>query len=150
MLATAAGRFFSPTGDAMNLELLATLKDKLIHAPKLADVMNYFFDHFGEDPEFIGLGEATRHVFLEAVLAEVARQIFGGDAAVLDLMLTRLPDHRFIHGGGVLNGRLANVLYFEDVAVGLVCVATTPETKLARFTGKPLTPPPGRDKPSVN
>jgi hypothetical protein len=136
----------------MDLELLAVLKDKLVHATQFTDVVNYFFDHFGEDPEFIGLGEATRHPFLESVLAEVGRQMFGNQVAIMDMMLTRLPDRHFIHGGGVLNGRVATVLYFEDIAVGLVVVAssTSKETKLARFTGKPLTHPLGLDKPSPN
>jgi hypothetical protein len=136
----------------MDLELLAVLKDKLVHATQFTEVINYFFDQFGEDPEFIGLGEATRHTFLESVLAEVGRQMFGSQTAIMDMLLTRLPEKHFIHGGGILNGRVATVLYFEDVAVGLVAVASpiSKETKLARFTGKPLTHPPGLDKPSPN
>ena len=136
----------------MDLELLTVLKDKLVHATQFADVINYFFDHFGEDAEFIGLGDATRHAFLESVLAEVGRQMFGNQVAIMDVLLTRLPEQHFIHGGGVLNGRVATVLYFEDIAVGLVAVASpsSKETKLARFTGKPLKHPAGLDKPSLN
>jgi hypothetical protein len=136
----------------MDLELLTVLKDKLVHATQFTDVINYFFDHFGEDAEFIGLGEATRHAFLESVLAEVGRQMFGNQVAIMDLLLTRLPERHFIHGGGTLNGRVVTVLYFEDVAVGLVAVASpsSKETKLARFTGKPLKHPVGLDKPSPN
>jgi hypothetical protein len=136
----------------MDLELLTVLKDKLVHATQFTDVINYFFDHFGEDAEFISLGEATRHVFLESVLAEVGRQMFGNQVAIMDLLLTRLPERHFIHGGGTLNGRVVTVFYFEDVAVGLVAVASpsSKETKLARFTGKPLKHPVGLDKPSPN
>jgi hypothetical protein len=136
----------------MDLELLAVLKDKLVHATQFTDVINYFFDHFGEDPEFIDLGEQTRHAFLESVLAEVGYQMFGSRVAVMDLLLTRVPGRHFIHGGGILNGRVATVLYFEDIAVGLIAVASasSAETKLARFTGKPLMHPPGLDKPSPN
>jgi len=136
----------------MDLELLAVLKDKLVHATQFTDVINYFFDHFGEDTEFIDLGEQTRHAFLESVLAEVGYQMFGSRVAVMDLLLTRVPGRYFIHGGGILNGRVATVLYFEDIAVGLIAVASasSAETKLARFTGKPLMPPPGLDKPSPN
>ena len=136
----------------MDLELLAVLKDKLVHASQFTDVINYFFDHFGENAEFIGLGEATRHPFLEGVLAEVGRQMFGNNVAIMDMLLTRLPEQHFIHGGGTLNGRVATVLYFEDIAVGLAAVASpgSKETKLARFTGKPLKHPAGLDKPSPN
>ncbi len=136
----------------MDLEMLAVLKDKLVHAAQFADVINYFFDQFGQDAEFIGLGDATRHPFLESVLAEVGRQMFGNQVAIMDMLLTRLSEQHFIHGGGVLNGRVATLLYFEDIAVGLVAVASpsSKETKLARFTGKPLRRPTGLDKPSLN
>jgi hypothetical protein len=136
----------------MNLERMAELKDKLIHGAKFADVMSFFLAHFGNDPAFIRLGALTRHAFLEGVLGEIGRQMFGRPTPPSDLLLTRLPEWHFIHGGCFFNGRVANVLYFEDVAVGLLAVAPfspAEETRLARFTGKPLAPP-RVGRPSVN
>jgi hypothetical protein len=127
----------------MDLTKLAALKDKLVHATSFSEVVNYFLDHFGESPEFIALGQQARHPFLEAVAAQVFAKIFPGSEVVAQLLLTRLPEHQFIHGGCTVNGCFGTILYFEDVAVGLLMVTGPPlggETKMARFTGKPAIP----------
>jgi hypothetical protein len=127
----------------MDLTLLATLKDKLIHAKEFSDVMNYFFDHFGEDPDFIALGERTESPFLVAVLEQVGEQMFGRSVQLTNLLMTRLPEHQFIHGGFIINGRLANLIYFEDIHKGLMAVVASVspgETKFVRFTGRPMPP----------
>ena len=134
----------------MDLTLLATLKDKLANAKNFGDIWTYFFDHFGEDAEFIALGERTRDRMLEAILAQIGKEMFGRPVKVTDLLLTRLPEQQFIHGGLLLGGSLANVLYFEDIHMGVVAVVAAfrpSETKMARFSGIPL---PGRLEPSQN
>jgi hypothetical protein len=125
----------------MDLSLLATLKDKLATASDFSEVQRYFLDHFGEDPEFMKLGEKARHPFLEAVFAQIGQQLFRSPAALMELLLIRLPEHHFIHGSCVLNGRLSQVIYFEDVQLGLLTVLaslTPPETKYARFSGRAM------------
>jgi hypothetical protein len=124
----------------MDLSLLATLKEKLIEAEKFADVFSYFLDHFGEQREFIALGERTRHDFLENVLSQIGQQIFGRPVEMSGLILTRLADQQFIHGGGLMNGSLATVIFFEDINVGLAAIAVldSDETKFARFSARPL------------
>jgi hypothetical protein len=134
----------------MDLSLLATLKDKLVNATEFSDVWRYFLDHFGEDPEFIALGDRTRDAFLEAVLDQIGSQMFGKQVALTNFLLARLPDHHFTHGGGLLNGHLANVLYFDDIRTGMVAIwaSITPgETKYARFSGQRQRP---GLKPSAN
>src|SRR5207249_857407 len=106
--------------------------------------------NFGEKPEFIALGERIRHPFLEATIAQIGGEIFPGDVVVTNLLLTRVPGHDFVHGGCTVNGHLANVIYFEDVALGLLAVCMPPpsaETRLARFSGRRMPRPGG---PSVN
>jgi hypothetical protein len=137
----------------MDLSLLATLKQKLQSAKSFSDVYTYFLDHFGEDPAFIALGDqAGGDPFLEAVFAEVGRQLFGGHAVTLsEIRWTRLPEHHFLHGGCQMNGKLATVLYFDDVHVGLLAILwcfSPAETKFVRFTGRPL--PPVNREPSLN
>ena len=135
----------------MDLALLATLKDKLIHATNFGDVMNYFFDHFGEDPDFIALGDRAEDAFLQAVFEEVGGQIFGGKVRVTNVLLTRLPEQQFVHGGFLLNGQLGNVFYFEDLQMGLMAVVVSvapSETRMVRFSGRPV-PTPSR-QPSRN
>jgi hypothetical protein len=125
----------------MDLTKLATLRDTLLHADQFETVWRYFLDHFGEDPAFIALGEKTTDPFLEAVFGEVGRQLLGRPVEVNHVRLIRLPDHGFIHGGAVLGDRLANVLYFEDVRVGMLGVlwsVARGEMKYARFQGQPL------------
>ena len=134
----------------MDLAKLATLKDKLLHADDFRTVWEYFLDNFGEDPAFIALGEPTEQPLLEAVFAGVAQQLFQRPVAVRHLRLIRLPQEGFIHGGAVLEGKPANVLYFEDVQVGMLGVvwSVAPgEMKYARFSGRPARP---GGEPSVN
>ena len=137
----------------MDLALLATLKDKLVHATNFSDVMVYFFDHFGEDGEFMALGETGRVLFLESVLAEVAKQLFkdsGLSSLSIDFRLVRLPERHFVHGALTMGGRPANLISFEDIHMGLLTVIWTlkpPETKYVRFSGRPM---PRNLTPSVN
>jgi hypothetical protein len=134
----------------MDLTLLATLKDKLIHATDFSDVFTYFLDHFGEDEEFIEQGEVVRNEFLEQIYLQVGQQVFGRPVVLTNILFKHLPEHHFYHGGACLDGQVANVLYFEDACAGLLAILWSEkpgETKFARFRGRPLTPPP---KPSVN
>jgi hypothetical protein len=134
----------------MELALLATLKDKLVQASDFFKVYEYFLDQFGEDPEFIALGTPTGSPFLEAVLAEVGKQLFQKEVALRDVLLTRLPDQHFIHGTALLNGRIATVFYFEDVQMGLLAVAvslSTNQMTVARFSGRRIV---ASKEPSVN
>ena len=134
----------------MDLSQLGTLKEKLAEAGQFSDVLDYFLTHFGEKPAFIALGERARHPFLESILAQIGGQIFPGNIIVSNLMLTRLAEQQFVHGGCAINGCLATVIFFEDVQLGLLSVVMPPpgtETKLVRFSGRRLPRPSG---PAIN
>src|SRR5262249_36503157 len=125
----------------MDLSRLATLKEKLQTARVFGDVWRYFMDHFGDHPEFMALGEATRDEFLEEAVAQIAAQLSGGTVTMARMMLIRLPEHGFIHGSVVVGGRPGNVMYFEDIHMGLIGVAwsaATAEAKFVRFSGRQL------------
>jgi hypothetical protein len=127
----------------MDLQLLETLKEKLGAATNFSDVQTYFLDHFGEDPAFMALGEATTHPLIEATLAAVVEQLFGKTVPVDNLRLVRLPEQQFIHGGFTARGRIGSVFYFEDIHLGLatlIWTLTPAETKFVRFSGRPLRP----------
>src|SRR5262249_34472781 len=109
----------------MDLSLLAQLKGKMVQAKEFSKVWEYFLDHFGEDPAFIALGQPTRPPLLEAVFTQIARQLFQRDVDWSQVIFTSLPEHQFVHGGGLVGAGLLNVLYFEDIQVGLMC-ATRP------------------------
>src|SRR5262245_65306952 len=123
----------------MDLTLLTTLKEKLASASDFTEVWSYFFTHFGEDGEFIQQGERAEHPFLEALLVQLGAESFGRKIAISNLLLTHLPAHCFIHGGFTIEGRLGNVIYFDDIQTGLIAVIMShapSETKMVRFAGR--------------
>jgi hypothetical protein len=125
----------------MDLTRLATLKQKLQTAREFSEVWRYFMDHFGDDPDFMALGEQTRDNFLEQAVSQIAAQLTGAPVTVASMILIRLPEHGFIHGSVVLGGRPGNVMYFEDIHMGLMGVAWSAETaeaKFVRFSGRQL------------
>jgi hypothetical protein len=129
---------------------LQELKQKVLHDKDLAPVWSFFLDHFGENSEFMALGELTDHLFVEAVLAQVGQQLFGAEGAVTRLLLTRIADQHFIHGGFSMGVRIGGVFYFEDAQIGLAAVADKPpsiEAKYARFSARrmPKVGPPSRN-----
>jgi hypothetical protein len=134
----------------MDLARLQELKQKLLHEERLAPVWEFFLSRFGENPEFIALGERARHPFVETVVAEVGRQMYPREAEVSGLLLTRVPGRQFLHGAFSVGGRIGGVIYFEDARVGLVVVPDKPpsiEVKYARFSGHPVR---SRGEPSRN
>jgi hypothetical protein len=135
----------------MDLSLLQTLKEKIATAQKFDEVWTYFFDHFGEDAEFMKLGEATDHPFLEQVFVQVCARLFPSHVVLTRMLYTRLAAQHFVHGGLTINGRLATVMYFEDVQLGMLVIAAPragANNEYVRFTGRPA--PPRDAKPSLN
>ena len=134
----------------MDLAQLQQLKQELQREKTLSRIWLFFMDHFGDKEEFVAAGEDARDPFVEAVIANVGQQLFGEDGAVSDLILCRVPEQYFIHGGFALGGRIGGVIYFDDLKMGLLMVTDRPpsiEVKYARFSGKLL---PRRDGPSLN
>jgi hypothetical protein len=108
----------------MDLGLLATLKDKLLHAEKFDTVFAYFL----ESP------------MLEAVISQLGAQVLHYHRGTQGLLLTRLADYCFIHGGGRLGEHLLTVLYFEDIQMGLACAVApgSEQTQYMRFSGQEI------------
>jgi hypothetical protein len=134
----------------MDLSLLNTLREKLVRDKNLSQIYTYFLDHFGEDREFMSLGEGVREPFLEQVLAQIGAQLWNTEVVLFGLILKEVPEYKFIHGAGQMNGHLTTVIYFEEIKSGLCVVSssrTQPETKFARFRAERVKPVP---KPSDN
>lgn len=123
----------------MDLSGLETLKQKLIEATEFAPVWDYFMTHFGEQRAFMALGKRTRSPMLEAAIAQAAEEVFGAWVPVTNLLLVRLPEYQFMHGALVLEGRFANVFYFEDLGMGLLTIILSmagDNNRLVRFTAR--------------
>jgi hypothetical protein len=134
-----------------NLHMLPLLKQKLVQATEFNKVFHYFFDHFGENREFMSLGQQVRHEELEALIPRIAGEILGTKVILMKLMLIHLPKQQFVHGTAVFNGRMASFFYFEDSKVGMMAVlgpSPNAETKFSRFSGMYM--PPEKRKPSPN
>jgi hypothetical protein len=129
---------------------LAELKEKLLKDKDLAPVWAYFLDHFGENPEFAGLGTAVQIPFLQSVLVQISKQLFPTNATITNIRMVHIPEAQLIHGGFFMGGRVGGLFFFEDAQAGLAVICEQPpsiEVKYARFFGRPHRPIP---QPSLN
>ena len=134
-----------------NLHMLPLLKKKLVQATEFNLVFHYFFDHFGENREFMSLGQEVHNRELESIISRIAGELLGTQVLLMKLMLIRVPKQQFVHGTGIFNGRLATFFYFEDINVGMMALLgphPDAETKFTRFSGMHM--PPAKPKPSPN
>jgi len=119
----------------VDVEKIEELRRQLVEAEDLLPVWNFFFDHFGENPDFIALGKMARSPLLEEVLLRVGKQLFGEDVRTMGPTLIKLRKYKFLHGSGLINGRLAVLFFFTDLDMGMVSVVDSGgHTHLVRFT----------------
>ncbi len=116
----------------MPLKKLDELKEKLMVAEEIGDIWDFFFDHFGEDPEFMALGKRRKSPLLRTILAKLGRELHGDDGKLTGLQLVVLRSQRFAHGSCFLGSHPATVLYFADIGLGSAAV-TDPRTSMTHF-----------------
>jgi len=127
----------------VDMARLNTLKSQLLQATDFMAVFEYFMTHFGENPQFMAMGKRTRHAVIEAAVAQTFHRLYGQPLQAGQLLLTLLPKQHFVHGGGFYGEKLVNILYFDDLQMGLLAVATpfgASDIKLARLTGITVSP----------
>ena len=128
----------------MDLSRLEELKRLTLEATDFGVVLEYFFDHFGDHFEFSQIGERTREPILETIIQQTGNQVFGKVVNVSHVLLTRLPDHGFVHGGFMLDGNLGTLFFFDEVDTGLMVIsmsASGNDTRLIRFRGHRVSMP---------
>ncbi len=120
----------------MDLNRLKELKDKLMVAEEIGDIWDFFFDHFGENPEFMALGKRRKSPLLHGILVKLGTELFGPKGKLTALQLVVLRSQRFAHGSCFLGGLPATVLYFADIGLGSAAVTdpATGRTHFIRFT----------------
>lgn len=118
----------------VDLEKLDELQNKLTTAESFADVMDYFFDHFGENPEFMTLGKRVKSPLMSAVVQRVGQELLGRGVRVTGKHFVLLKKQGFIHGTAHLNGRLAVLFFFKGLDMGMLVCQVGDESKFARFT----------------
>ena len=124
----------------MDLHKLSILKEKLMVAKDFNKPWEYFFDHFGENPAFLDLGERTENPTLEAAIIQIGKQVFQReDVTVSHLLLIEIKAHKFIHGTCFLQGKVVTVFFFYDIDMGLFAASLGgSEVSLARFSSMEL------------
>ena len=115
---------------------LEELKEKLMTAEEIGDIWDFFFDHFGENPEFMALGKRRKSPLLHGILVRLGKELFGDKGKLTGLQLVVLRPQRFAHGSCSLGGFPATVLYFADIGLGSAAVTDprTGRTHFIRFT----------------
>ncbi len=124
---------------------LEGLKAKLVSEDNFNQIVHYFFDHLGEDPEFIKLCKPAKAPLLKEILAVVATKVFGAGAEATGLKILKHPKQDFYHGTCAIQGRMSTVLFFSDIDMGVVAIHmsfATSEISFVRFTSMML----GADK----
>ena len=127
----------------MDLKLIPTLKEKLAKASDISSAYEYFLDHFGEDPEFLKIGKRTQSPELEAFALAIGQQLYGKQCVVRNMLIERIPNTPLIHGVCRIHNHNANLLYFDDVKVGVIGIMPArmgDKTQFCRFSGQAIPP----------
>jgi len=120
----------------MNLTRLSVLKDKLMAAVDFKEPWDYFFENFGEDPEFFKFGKRAKLPILKEVVTKVGQRLFKQEKILVsDFLLTQIARHHFFHGACFIEGKIATILFFDDIDMGLIAIFLKgSEISLARFS----------------
>jgi hypothetical protein len=102
---------------------LATLEQKLLHPDDWDEAMNYFFDHFGNDSEFLELSKKTRLPIILTMMGEIGKQLFHKDAvALVNPMMFKVKEYNMIHGTCITEGRLIAFVYLMNIHKGVFSI----------------------------
>jgi hypothetical protein len=125
---------------------LTELKMRLISATDFYAVFNYFFDHFGENEEFIDKSIPRHNSKLQHVLiASVEPVLQQRTILARKVMMFYVPHEKFYHGAAIFNGVLTNFFYFQEIDAGLIALsldAMTGKTVIIRFSFQMVGEPP--------
>lgn len=120
---------------------LEKLRKELATGKNFGQIWDYFFDHFGENDAFMRLGERHSDKNLETLLADVVSKMIGKKTNFREVLLTRIPEHKFVHGMIIAPEGAGTVFLFEELQLGLVglSIMATGETPMARFSPQSIT-----------
>jgi hypothetical protein len=140
----------------LDMSKLSELKALMQLSRNIEKVWEYFMDNFGDFPAFQDQGQRMRDPYPQILssvrqiaMKNLVRYGLANDNINFDnSVLISIPEYNFIHGFGTVmgfdgnKGFLTNVLYFEDIKLGVVLMMVEDgRTDYARFS---LTvPPPG-------
>lgn len=120
-----------------------TLKTVLSTGTEFGKVFHHFFDHLGADPGFLDAGKRAKNPRLKTIVREAVEKALNEKTEITNLMLIKMAKEKFYHGTCFLNGRMATVLYFEDLDMGMIAISmglTTGQMSYIRFTSTTIDP----------
>ena len=121
----------------MDLKQLDVLKQKLATSSDFMEPWRYFLDYFAEDASFMRLGDRHEGTDLEGVIAAISRKLLSQEVSVDQALLTEIEGHEFVHGVCVVGGKMAGVIFFKDIDLGLLAITVSNrsgEVLLSRFS----------------
>ncbi len=128
----------------LDLQKLEELKEKTQTEEDFGAIWKFFFDHFGENPEFMALGQhadQTMQSYLEPILESICKQAVNREVMVAQFLLTEVPETEFYHGPCLTDAGIAVVFYFDDVKMGMFSLTPSLGSGLihyARFSTVPV------------
>jgi hypothetical protein len=112
------------------LQLLKQAMQTERELPRISDV---FWDEVAREPWFVNAGHPAENTRLRIITERVGSHILGGPYRATSTMLIHISEHAFWHGCCVLAGKLAQVLYFEDIDLGLLTIAGNIDSGTTHF-----------------
>jgi hypothetical protein len=106
----------------LDLRKLEDLKEKMQVEEDFGTIWKFFFDHFGENPEFMTMGgraDESMRQFLEPILESICKELVNREVMTAEFILTEIPDQKFYHGPCLTDAGIAVVFYFEDLNMGM-------------------------------
>lgn len=126
---------------------LPALKLKLTTDTDLGSIFDYFFDHFGENDDFIAASKPRYNSTLREILGyTIGIMLRKSGAQRAEVSMLTVPKQQFYHGTIKTSDYLAPFFYFEDIDMGIVAVAEGDNTLFARFRVQQVSPPPAPPK----
>ena len=119
-------------------EHMTELKRMLVFEEEFSKTYHYFFDHFGENPDFIKSGKQHKSPDLKKLMQSIGRKAINENSLATNVMLLLDNEHRFVHGMCFFDGWMMTIFFFKEISMGMVAMARPPggkpETLYARFT----------------
>ncbi len=116
--------------EPVDLTKIEELRQKITTAVNFQEPWDFFFDHLGENDNFLSMGQPTDPGPLRPALQEIGRQLFGVDVIANRTLFIEIPGTDFYHGAVFLNDQLTNLLFFQDSGIGLLSVMMPPDGKI--------------------
>jgi hypothetical protein len=99
---------------------LAELRERMLHRTDYEKAVHYFLEEFAGDPEFVTASDVDTMPHLITVLGHVASKDIGRKVEVEGALVSNLRAHKFLHGNGQVDGRIALFFYFQEIDTGMM------------------------------